>query len=388
MISNNYSNNKKPPDRANPNLILNDDEANRKENDNLSQETTSDDDTLSSSPPVIHSIAEKTCNMCKRVLKSVAGLKNHQRTCLSKTTIINQTNKNKNENNIINLSHSQIVNNINNIAISAENHALTSHITVISETNVMPKIHHDIIHSSQPVLRELRNDTFTEIKHEVNNAYEHIVKWRRNMFTLPKGHAGKLFVKEMSNLINAWCHKTEWREISLKSLMILPSLLLQKASPKSKSSENKEMLERRLKLWQNGQITDLLRESSTIQSRLPARRSTSSSEETAKKFTNFIINGNINGALRLLENNEGGCGILPINDSTIKLLHEKHPDADEFFDDMLLNGPRKYIDPIVYETINADMIEQLSIKTKEAAGPSKFDADDWKRILGTKLYGS
>ena len=102
--------------------------------------------------------------MCKRVLKSVAGLKNHQRTCLSKTTIINQTNKNKNENNIINLSHSQMVNNINNIAISAENHALTSHVTVISETNVMPKIHYDasppldsitageVVPESQPVI--------------------------------------------------------------------------------------------------------------------------------------------------------------------------------------------------------------------------------------------
>ena len=261
---------------------------------------------------------------------------------------------------------------------------LRESINVVNGPTELPKDQDTAIENN----RQQTNSPFTEIKHEVNNVYEHIVKWKRNMFTLPKRHAGKLFVKEISNLINAWCQKTEWREVSLKSLMILPSLLLQKASPKYKSSENKEMLERRLKLWQNGQINDLLGESSAIQSRLAAGRSTSSSEETTKKFTNFIINGNKNGALRLLENNERDCGILPINYSTINLLHEKHREAAEFFDDMLLNGPRKYIDPIMYETINADIIRQLSIETKGVAGPSKFDSYDWKRDLDTKLYGS
>ena len=34
------------------------------------------------------------------------------------------------------------------------------------------------------------------------------------------------------------------------------------------------------------------------------------------------------------------------------------------------------------------LIQKLAINTKEASGPSKFDADDWKRILGTKLFGA
>ena len=40
----------------------------------------------------------------------------------------------------------------------------------------------------------------------------------------------------------------------------MPSLLLQEVSPKSKSTENENLLERRIGLWQNGQESELLRE--------------------------------------------------------------------------------------------------------------------------------
>ena len=82
--------------------------------------------------------------------------------------------------------------------------------------------------------------SFSDVKLQINDAYEHIIKWRRNLFTLPKGRAGKMFVQEITDLIQSWCNKTKWRKIALKAVMIMPSLLLQKVSPKSKSSENKK----------------------------------------------------------------------------------------------------------------------------------------------------
>ena len=148
------------------------------------------------------------------------------------------------------------------------------------------------------------------------------------MFTLPKGRGGKLFVKEMTDLINSWCNKSEWRGIAMKALMIIPSLLLQKPSPKSKSHVNKHHLKRRITLWQNGKIDDLLREAAAIQYRLKSSTRTISVEERSRKFANFVINGNhgihgihgnINGAL--LNNAEiGGSGVLPINDYIILYL--------------------------------------------------------------------
>jgi len=48
----------------------------------------------------------------------------------------------------------------------------------------------------------------------------------------------------------------------------MPSLLLQKTAVKAEAKQNKETLARRLLLWQNGDIDNLLAESLTLQNRL------------------------------------------------------------------------------------------------------------------------
>ena len=50
--------------------------------------------------------------------------------------------------------------------------------------------------------------------------------------------------------------------------MIMPGLLLQKNSLNSKSKENSETMKRRLSLWKNGQLDQLMFEVKTIQDRL------------------------------------------------------------------------------------------------------------------------
>ena len=50
--------------------------------------------------------------------------------------------------------------------------------------------------------------------------------------------------------------------------MIMPGLLLQKNSLNSKSKENSETMKRRLSLWKNGQLDQLMFEVNTIQDRL------------------------------------------------------------------------------------------------------------------------
>ena len=192
----------------------------------------------------------------------------------------------------------------------------------------------------------------------------------------------------MSSLINKWNDKTIWRDMSFKALTIMPNLLLQKTSPKSKSKENKEHLKRKMVLWQQGKIFELMYEGKSLQDRLPqSRKNTNNIPDTAKRFRNFIISGNINGALRLLEN-ESSAGVLPINPETTKLLQEKHPEAEPKFDEMLLQGPQKLISPVIFYSITPDLIQKIAIRTKGAAGPSLLNADDWRRILGTKLYGT
>ena len=141
-------------------------------------------------------------------------------------------------------------------------------------------------------------------------------------------------------------------------------------------------------MWSSGKITELLREGEALQRRLPKSNGGKNSiAEKAKRLKNLVIEGKINPALRLLDIS-ATTGILPINSETCALLKEKHPDAAPKFQEMLLNGPLKNVEPVIFESINGEMIQKLSLKTKGAAGPSLFDADDWKRMLGTKIYGT
>ena len=55
---------------------------------------------------------------------------------------------------------------------------------------------------------------------------------------------------------------------------------------------------------------------------------------------------------------------------------------------MVLHGPKNYVDQVNFEEINAELIQKLTIKTKGSSGPSKLVSDDWRRMIGTKLFGS
>ena len=62
-------------------------------------------------------------------------------------------------------------------------------------------------------------------------------------------------------------------------------------------------------------------------------------------------NGKINAAMKVLENSNGTV-ILPINNDTINMLNDKHPKSEDDKKDMILQGPSKYIDPIIFEELN------------------------------------
>ena len=48
---------------------------------------------------------------------------------------------------------------------------------------------------------------FEEYENTINEAYEHMVFWKKNLFRLPSNSAGKQFVHELTKLINCWLSK-------------------------------------------------------------------------------------------------------------------------------------------------------------------------------------
>ena len=202
----------------------------------------------------------------------------------------------------------------------------------------------------------------------------------------PNGSSGKSFCREISRLLIAWIEESPLKTISLKAIHIMPALLLQKPSKNSKAKDHTEALTRRLNLWQKGEFIKLLEEAETIQSRLPKPTGKKDIATISRQFKDQMQKGNINGAIKVLTNNMAG-GVLPLNEETLTALKQKHPEASGVVEETLLQGPIKPIHPIVFDIIDENLILKAAKATKGGAGPSGMDADGWRKVLVSRVYG-
>ena len=165
--------------------------------------------------------------------------------------------------------------------------------------------------------------------------------------------------------------------------MILPVLLLQKPSKTSKSKEHNIKLEYRLRLWKAGNIDDLIREGRAIQQKLQISKRNNKRDE-AKIFSNLMMQGKINAALKMLSDSD--IGVHTMDDNVIKELQNKHPKPAEISDGTLLYGPINKVLPTYFDSINEDMVRKASNLTKGAGGPSQIDAELYRHILSSRKF--
>lgn len=230
--------------------------------------------------------------------------------------------------------------------------------------------------------------TKDDIYHKIDTIYEKIVFWRRNLFKLPSGASGKKFISETTKWVEFWNQDaTEYKDIALKVLMVMPALLLQKPSFKSTAKQHSQCLSRRLTQWDEGKFDDLLREVNTIQAKLPTKHKGLNEERLAKTFAKLVLEGKINAAMKLLDH-QGGSGVLPLSQSTIDELKRKHPEASEADPSMLLDGEPPFVDPVMFQNIDESTIMSAALRTRGSSGPSGLDADGWRRILVSKNFGT
>ena len=89
--------------------------------------------------------------------------------------------------------------------------------------------------------------TYSVFSDNLDHVYEKIVFMRQNLFKVPSGAAGKKYIREITRLISSWNTNSNLKDIAWKCVMVMPALLLQKPSSKSKAKEHKEALQRRRK---------------------------------------------------------------------------------------------------------------------------------------------
>ena len=138
------------------------------------------------------------------------------------------------------------------------------------------------------------------------------------IYLLPAGKSGKCFIDETTRLIHAWLRGSLLKNIALKTVMIIPRLLLQKPSKDSKTRVNTKALEKRLQLCSGWRFAKLLKGDETIQSCLK-QITPKTLEKLSKEFVEPIEKGNAVSAIKIITNNMQN-GILYLTDTTLKLL--------------------------------------------------------------------
>ena len=129
-----------------------------------------------------------------------------------------------------------------------------------------------------------------------------------------------------------------------------------------KSKDHLETLNRRLNLWKEEELKELLIEGETIQKSL-----------SESKSKNYMKKSNINVAVKLLTNNTQDG--IPVNNETVNKLKEKHSKSKNANNDVLLSGVPQDAHPIMFANINEEMIRKAAIETKGGCGPSAMEKD-------------
>ena len=90
-------------------------------------------------------------------------------------------------------------------------------------------------------------------------------------------------------------------------------------------------------------------ERKTIQDRLQNIDGvTTSNNKEALFFARLIVEGKVNKTRKTFEKANKG-GILPLSDETFEILQEKHTEASEASDDILLKETTQEVDPVIYK---------------------------------------
>ena len=141
----------------------------------------------------------------------------------------------------------------------------------------------------------------------IDAAYKEVVQWRRNLFKVLSGKAGKAFVHKLTRLFQAYAEGSALESVALTCAMTMPALVLQRSHQSSKTKEHVSCLERRMKAWREEKIDLLLHEGRTIQSHLTIKPRTAASQtELSQKFANLMFEGKVRPAIHLLTDHCGG----------------------------------------------------------------------------------
>ena len=224
---------------------------------------------------------------------------------------------------------------------------------------------------------------------EINNIYNEVVHFQRNIFNLLSSGAGKHFIEELTFWLKQFNSNSDLNSVALKAFIVLPSVILQKPSATSKTKEHSVAIERRFALWRQGDLNMLMKEIRFIQDRFVNSKRARSVEDISRTFAKFckVFQGKLTAAIKLLVK-ENSSGLLNLSYEVLAQLKEEHPVPAEIEEECLLHGPVALVPPGIFDLITEQRIFDSALKTKGFAGPSGMDAELYRRILCSKNFAA
>ena len=225
-----------------------------------------------------------------------------------------------------------------------------------------------------------------DLANSVTAAYLEVVRWRRNLFNLPTGKAGENFIDEVAKLYRHFNDGTAFESIALTLSAIIFPLLLQKPAPTSKTRDHVRYLEKRIVMWKDGKLDDLLNEGRAIQGRFSKKKRRKQELSQSSRFVSLMEQGKVSAALRCIGSQQ--TSVLDVNAEVLKELKEKHLEAKRASSECLFQGPlpRKPVEEVIFENIDAGAIHKAAKKMSGAAGPSGGDASLWHKLLCSNQF--
>jgi hypothetical protein len=174
------------------------------------------------------------------------------------------------------------------------------HQPLVNSSNQPDLAEIEISPANAQVDKEFRGLAQTYFFQKVDEIYNEIVDFRRNLFNVPSWNTGKEFIKELTYWIKQFNANSALNSVALKTYMILPTLILQKPSAKSKARDHTRAIERRMELWKKGEIESLLTEIRFIQKKFRSSTKPRDSEEVSKVFAKLVFQGKLTAAVKFL----------------------------------------------------------------------------------------
>ena len=219
----------------------------------------------------------------------------------------------------------------------------------------------------------------------INEAHSKIVTWQRNCFQLPTNATGKEVLAEATRLLTLFNSKTVWEPVAIQLLIIFFPLLLQKPSARSKAKDHTRCLKKRITLWKEGKVNELLSEGSEIQKRLGSSKKKKEANE--RGFIRLMLEGKVGQALKLVDASNEVSGVHDLSEDILTQLKDKHPVGIEPDPQVLDSREVPRVEEVVFDAIDAETVQKAARKISGSGGPTKVDADTWKHMICAKAFG-